>query len=60
MPCLSLRVTEGSVAISLVSMPFEIASVVSLPRKEVYDDQIEFTSLILPQYKHPPVGPDKG
>jgi hypothetical protein len=29
---LSLRATEGSVAISLFSMPYEIASVVSLPR----------------------------
>jgi hypothetical protein len=34
-PFLSLRATEGSVAISLFSMPYEIASVVSLPRSDI-------------------------
>src|SRR4030043_1523630 len=33
-PYLSLRATEGSVAISLFSMYYEIASVVSLPRND--------------------------
>ena len=32
---LSLRATEGSVAISLFSMHYEIASVVSLPRNDI-------------------------
>jgi hypothetical protein len=34
-PFLSLRATEGSVAISLFSIPCEIASVVSLPRNDI-------------------------
>ena len=32
---LSLRATEGSMAISLFSMHYEIASVVSLPRNDI-------------------------
>ena len=34
-PILSLRATEGSVAISEISIPCEIASVVSLPRNDI-------------------------
>jgi hypothetical protein len=34
-PFLSLRATEGSVAISEISIPCEIASVVSLPRNDI-------------------------
>ena len=34
-PSLSLRATEGSVAILLFSMGYEIASVVSLPRNDL-------------------------
>ena len=34
-PDLSLRATKGSVAISLLSMRYEIASVVSLPRNDI-------------------------
>jgi len=34
-PFWSLRATAGSVAISLFSLPYEIASVVSLPRNDI-------------------------
>jgi hypothetical protein len=49
-PSLSLRATEGNVAISLFPMHYEIASVVSLPRNDITKQPLYWWSLI---YFHP-------
>jgi hypothetical protein len=45
-PFLSLRATEGSVAISLFPMHYGIASVVSLPRNDITNSLCDGGTLI--------------